>query len=97
MLARTTLFGLYEEMSSARRRAEALRTEALPLARTALEQTQAGYDRGRFVFSELAGARQELLALQSAAIESAAMYHEMRTEIQRLTGEPLNPIEASQP
>lgn len=97
VLARTTLFGLYEEMSSARRRAEALRTEALPLARTALEQTQAGYDRGRFAFSELAGARQELLALQSAAIESAATYHEMRTEIQRLTGEPLNPIEASQP
>jgi outer membrane protein, heavy metal efflux system len=97
VLARTTLFGLYEEMVSARRRAEGLRAEALPLARTALEQTQAGYDRGRFAFSELAVARQELLALQSAAIESAATYHEMRTEIQRLTGEPLNPIEASQP
>jgi len=89
LLARETLFGLFEEMSSARRRAEALRAEALPLARTALEQTQAGYDRGRFAFSELAGARAELLALQSAAIESAATYHELRTEIQRLTGEPL--------
>jgi cobalt-zinc-cadmium efflux system outer membrane protein len=97
VLVRTTLFGLYEEMSSARRRAETLRAQALPLARTALEQTQTGYDRGRFAFSELAGARQELLALQSAAIESAATYHEMRTEIQRLTGEPLNPIEARQP
>lgn len=95
--ARNTLFALFEEMSSARRRAVALRNEALPLARTALEQTQAGYDRGRFAFSELAGARQELLALQSAAIESAATYHELRTEIQRLTGEPLTQIEASQP
>jgi hypothetical protein len=45
----------------------------------------------------LASARQELLTLQSAAIESAATYHELRTEIQRLTGEPLNHIEASQP
>lgn len=97
VLARDTLFGLYEEMSSARRRAEALRAEALPLARTALEQTQAGYDRGRFAFSELATARQELLALQSAAIESAATYHELRTEIQRLTGEPLTNIEARTP
>jgi len=97
VLARTTLFGLYEEMSSARRRAEALRAEALPLARTALEQTQAGYDRGRFAFSELAAARQELLTLHSAAIESATSCHELRTEIQRLTGEPLTPIEANQP
>jgi len=97
VLARTTLFGLYEEMSRSRRRAEALRADALPLARTALEQTQAGFDRGRFAFSELAAARQELLALQSAAIESAATYHELRTEIQRLTGEPLNSIEATQP
>jgi cobalt-zinc-cadmium efflux system outer membrane protein len=96
LIARNTLFGLYEEMSSARQRAEALRANALPLARTALEQTQAGYDRGRFAFSELAAARQELLALQSAAIESATTYHELRTEIQRLTGEPLT-HEASQP
>jgi len=96
VLVRNTLFALYEEMSSARRRAEALRADALPLARTALEQTQAGYDRGRFAFSELAAARQELLVLQSAAIESAATYHELRTEIQRLTGEPLT-HEASQP
>ena len=97
LLARDTLFGLFEEMSSARRRAEALRAEALPLARTALEQTQAGYDRGRFAFSELAGARQELIALQSAAIESAATYHELRTEIQRLTGEPLTNLETRTP
>lgn len=96
VLARNTLFGLYEEMSSARRRAEALRADALPLALTALEQTQAGYDRGRFAFPELAAARQELLTLQSAAIESATTYHELRTEIQRLTGEPLT-HEASQP
>lgn len=93
VFARDTLFGLYEEMSAARRRAEALREEALPLARTALEQTQTGYDRGRFAFSELAVARQELLALQSAAIDSAATYHELRTEIQRLTGEPLTNTE----
>lgn len=94
---RATLFSLYEEMTAARSRALALRDDALPLARTALEQTQAGYDRGRFAFSELAAARQELLALESAAIDSAATYHETRTEIQRLTGAPLTPSEVSQP
>ena len=41
--------------------------------------------------------RQELLALQSAAIDSAATYHELRTEIQRLTGEPLHRTEGSTP
>jgi cobalt-zinc-cadmium efflux system outer membrane protein len=97
MRVRSTLFGLHEEMNSARRQAEALRSQALPLARTALEQTQAGYDRGRFAFTELASARHELLALQSAAIESAATYHELRTEIQRLTGEPLKNPEAHTP
>jgi cobalt-zinc-cadmium efflux system outer membrane protein len=95
--ARQILLGLYEEMTSARRRVQGLLNDALPLARSALEQTQAGYDRGRFAFFELASARQELLALQSAAIESAATYHELRTEIQRLTGEPLHRTEGSTP
>jgi outer membrane protein, heavy metal efflux system len=83
------LFGLYQEMSSARMRVTTLRSDALPQADAALEQTQYGFDRGRFSYMELASAQQELLALQGASLEAAADYHRLVAEIERLTGEPL--------
>lgn len=97
--ARATLFAVYAQMDAARTRADTLRNDALPQARTALAQTQEGYDAGRFSFLELATAQQDLLGLQEASIEAAAEYHTLRAELERLTSEPLtntNP-ETSQP
>ena len=95
---RASLFAVYQQMTSARTRTDTLRTEALPLAQTALEQTQAGYERGRFSFLELASAQQELLELQSASIDAAADFYRFRGELERLTSEPLTtPLEAPQP
>lgn len=87
--AEATLFGLYQELLSARMRVTTLRSEAIPQAEAALAQTQSGYERGRFSYLELASAQQELLGLQGAAIEAAADYHRLVAEIERLTGEPL--------
>jgi cobalt-zinc-cadmium efflux system outer membrane protein len=87
--ARATLFSLYQEVTTSRARLQILTQEALPQARTALDQTQSGYDRGRFSFLELSTAQQELLALREAAISAAVDYHQTRTEIERLTSEPL--------
>jgi cobalt-zinc-cadmium efflux system outer membrane protein len=87
--ARATLFGLYQEVTASRARLQTLTQEALPLAETALTQTQYGYDRGRFSFLELSTAQQDLLALREAAIAAAVDYHQARTEIERLTREPL--------
>jgi outer membrane protein, heavy metal efflux system len=84
-----TLFALYRETIAARERANALRSEALPLARDALAQTQNGYDRGRFSFLELLTAQQDLLALSEAGIDAAADYHRLLAELERLTSEPL--------
>jgi len=97
--ARTTLFALYQEMTAARERTEALRSDALPQAQTALEQTQSGYERGRFSLLELLTAQQELLELRSAAIDAAADYHRLLAELERVTSEPLttNDLEASLP
>lgn len=97
--ARASLFGLYQEISAARLRSETLRGEAIPQAQTALEQTQYGYDRGRFSYLELVTAQEELLALQEAAIDAAADHHRLRAEIERLTSEPLTntPLEAPVP
>lgn len=91
--ARASLFSVYQEMTASQARAEALRGEAVPQAETALSQTQAGYNAGRFSFLELATAQQELLELQEAAIDAAAEYHVMRAELERLTSEPLSNTE----
>jgi cobalt-zinc-cadmium efflux system outer membrane protein len=84
---RAQLFALYQGMETARMRAVRLRGEALPMAREALEQTRAGYERGRFSFLELASAQSELLEIETAALEAAADHHRLRTELERLTGE----------
>ena len=87
--ARATLYGLYQELQATRSRVETLRTEALPQAEQALEQTQYGFERGRFSYLELASAQQDLLELRGAAITAAANYHLVLSEIERLTGEPI--------
>ena len=86
---RAVLYGLYQQLLTARSRVETLRTDALPQAEQALRQTRMGYERGRFSYLELATAQQDLLSLRVAAIEAAANYHLVLTEIERLTGEPL--------
>ncbi|MEJ0087374.1 MAG: TolC family protein [Pseudomonadota bacterium] len=84
---RSTLFALHSQAEAARETALALRDDAVPQAREALSQTQAGYDVGRFSFLELASAQAELLELQGAAIDAAADHHRLRAELERLTGE----------
>lgn len=88
--ARATVYGLYQELIASRTRLETLRTDALPQAQQALEQTQVGYERGRFSYLELATAQQEQLDLHAGIIEAAANYHRILTEIERLTGESLS-------
>lgn len=83
------LHGLYQELVTTRLRVETLRSDALPYAQQALEQTQYGYERGRFSYLEYATAVQELLDLRAAVIDAAADYHRLLAEIERLTGEPL--------
>jgi len=87
--ARATVYGLYQELLASRDRMQTLRTEALSQAQSALEQTQSGYDRGRFSYLELATAQQDVLDIRTAAIDAAADAHRALAEIERLTGEPL--------
>jgi outer membrane protein, heavy metal efflux system len=87
--ARAAVYGLYQEFVASRTRLETLRAQALPKAQQALDQTQYGYERGRFSYLELATAQQELLDVRVAVIEAAANYHSVLAEIERLTGAPL--------
>lgn len=84
--ARAAVYGLYQEIVASRTRLETLRAQALPKAQQALDQTQYGYERGRFSYLELATAQQELLDVRVAVIEAAANYHSVLAEIERLTG-----------
>lgn len=83
------VFGLYQELLASRGRFEALRADAIPQAEQALQQTQLGYERGRFSYLELVTAQQEVLELRAAIIDAAAETHRVRAEIERLTGEAL--------
>lgn len=96
---RGMLHAAYQEMTAARESAESLRSQAIPQAQTALEQTRSGYDRGRFSVLELLTAQQELLVLREAAIDAAAEYHRLLAELERVTSEPLttNDLEAPLP
>jgi cobalt-zinc-cadmium efflux system outer membrane protein len=87
--AEATLFGLYQELISARGRVETLRGTAIQQAQAALDQTQVGFERGRFSYLELESAQQELLGLEGAALDAAANYHQQLIEIERLIAEPL--------
>jgi cobalt-zinc-cadmium efflux system outer membrane protein len=90
-LARTraALYAIYQEVTSARDRAEALRNDAIPQAQTALDETQSGYERGRFSFLELLTAQQELLEVRAGVIEAAYDYHRLLSELERITSAPL--------
>ena len=87
--ARATLYGLYQQLIASRDRMQTLRVDALTQAQRALDQTQFGYDRGRFSYLELATAQQDVLDIRAAAIDAAADAHRALAEIERLTGEPL--------
>jgi cobalt-zinc-cadmium efflux system outer membrane protein len=87
--ARATVYALYQELAALRTRVQTLRADAVPQAQRALDETQYGYQRGRFSYLELATAQQELLDLRSATLTAAADYHRVLAEIERLTGAPL--------
>lgn len=87
--AQAVLFEFYQALGQTRSETTALRERLIPQAEIALQQTQYGYERGRFSYLELADAQRELLVLRREAVASAATYHRTLAEIERLANEPL--------
>jgi cobalt-zinc-cadmium efflux system outer membrane protein len=93
--AEAQLFELFQELRHAITEAEVLRNAVLPEMEAALEATRYAFDRGRYSYLEWVDAQRELVDVQRALIDAAANAHLYRTEIERLTGEPLEaPTEA---
>jgi cobalt-zinc-cadmium efflux system outer membrane protein len=93
--AEAQLFELFQELRHAITEAEVLRTTVLPEMEAALEATRYAFDRGRYSYLEWVDAQRELVEVQRALIDASANAHLYRTEIERLTGEPVQaPTEA---
>jgi cobalt-zinc-cadmium efflux system outer membrane protein len=86
---RAMLFELHQALQQAALEVQTLQTDVMPRAQEALQETQYAYDRGRYSYLELVDAQREYLAIQSDLIDAAADAHQLHTEIERLTAEPL--------
>jgi cobalt-zinc-cadmium efflux system outer membrane protein len=87
--AAATLYEIHSELAVAVGEVHTLRSDILPRATEALEETEDAFRRGRFSYLELADAQREYLSLQAALIQSAANAHTLRAEIERLVNAPL--------
>ena len=82
----TKLFEWFQQLKQARTEADTLEHTVLPKMQDALRQTEYAYARGRYGYTELVSAQQELLVLQRARIQAAANAQTTAIEIDRLTG-----------
>ena len=93
--AAAELFELFQELRHAITEADMLRTTVLPEMEAALEATRYAFERGRYSYLEWVDAQRELVDVQRALIDASANAHLYRTEIERLTDEPLSGEEDS--
>ncbi len=82
----TKLFEWFQVLKQARNEAETLERTVLPKMQEALRQTEYAYARGRYGYTELVAAQQEVLALKRARIQAAVNAQSTAIEIDRLTG-----------
>lgn len=87
--AEELLFERYQELNHAREAMRLLETEVLPAREEALQQTQYAYDRGRYGYLELSQALQERAAAQRDRLDTAARFHSLLAELERISGESL--------
>ncbi|HMY39703.1 MAG TPA: TolC family protein [Marinagarivorans sp.] len=83
---RAQLIGLHQEREAALFEVNSLRNEVIPQLRKAINVTRAAFDKGRYGYQELSSAQHELLEAEAALIEAAANAHQLRAEIERLSG-----------
>jgi cobalt-zinc-cadmium efflux system outer membrane protein len=93
--AEAQLFELFQELRHAVTESAVLRTSVLPEMEAALDATRIAFERGRYSYLELVDGQRELIEVQRALIDASANAHLYRTEIERLTGEPLAGAEDS--
>ncbi len=88
---KSLLFEMHRGLMRAMMEVESSRREVLPLAEEALAHGEAGYRAGRFTYLEIAEAQKAVLEIKQQMISAAHTYHLLATEIERLTGQGIQP------
>jgi outer membrane protein, heavy metal efflux system len=83
---RAEVFGLYQERQAALFEVVSLRNDVIPQLKKAVAGTRTAFDKGRYGYLELSSAQHELLDAEAALIDAAANAHQLRVEIERLSG-----------
>ncbi|PCI74758.1 MAG: hypothetical protein COB20_14575 [SAR86 cluster bacterium] len=83
---RTELFVLYQELVHSAHLTAAIEQDILPLYESALEQTQAAYEAGRYSYLEWSASQMNLLNARNDLVEAAHSILHNLIEIERLTG-----------
>jgi cobalt-zinc-cadmium efflux system outer membrane protein len=84
-----TLYALRQRADTARATLDLLQSGALPAAQRAQTQAEEAFRAGRSSLLELNAAQRQLLNLRRDRIETAAAYHLLVIDIERLVGQPL--------
>lgn len=88
---RTELTDAYQRLSAAHAEINSQRTEVIPQAQSAFQSAEEFYRMGRFSFLEVLDAQRTLYDARARLVEVLAEYHQSVAEIERLTGQTLNP------
>lgn len=84
--AKAALGAAWQEMSSARAEAEALRDDIIPASRQALESAEYGYRAGKFGVLDVLDAQRTLVEAQERYLDALSAFHRAASEIERLLG-----------
>lgn len=76
----------YESYRQSLAEMKILQSEVLPLLVTAMKSTSAAFAQGRYGYMEMSAAQAELLDAQQSLIDAAVAAHEIRIDIERITG-----------
>lgn len=76
---------LIAELNTRKAELVVLEESALPEARAAVDEYQAGFEAGRHAFLAVADAQRRLVEIRGQAIAVAADFHRLMTELERLT------------
>lgn len=86
---RGQLVSLHIQLEQALSEVGVLQNEILPELTSVLNQTRIFYEAGNYSYVELISAQREYLDARLSLITSATNAHRLRTEIERLSGQPL--------
>ena len=81
------LLALNQQRRSAIARHDVLQSEVIPLLQAALDSTLTAYETGLFDFTEISTAQRALIEAELTRIDAAAQAHQLRIEIERLSGQ----------